>query len=212
MAAATTTISSTFLSALLLLFLVCSLKEGYALGLGRRCRSMTATSFSIDIPSMSTLFFLPTCHSSAQASDKKSSLRVVHKHGPCSRLHQDKATIPTHAEILRQDEARVKSIHSKFANNKGQGSINDAANLPDNDGSVVGSGNYIVTMGLGTPKKDYSLIFDTGVTSLGHNASLAQDLAINSRTQFLIPPFPLHIPTFHAFNNLQCHSLPPQVN
>ncbi|OMO90656.1 Peptidase A1 [Corchorus olitorius] len=121
MAAATTaaTISSNFLSALLLLFLV------YALG---------------------------------GAADESHQLQ--HRH--TIHLHQDKANIPTHAEILRQDEARVKSIHSKFAKNKGQGSINDAANLPAKDGSVVGSGNYIVKMGLGTPKKDYSLIFDTG--------------------------------------------------
>ena len=101
---------------------------------------------------------------SISAFDKKSSLPVVHKHGPCSQLHQDKANIPTHAEILLHDEARVKSIHSKLSKNPGSSNVEetDAAMLPAKDGSVVGSGNYIVTVGLGTPKKYLSLIFDTG--------------------------------------------------
>ncbi|OMO90654.1 Peptidase A1 [Corchorus olitorius] len=151
---AISTISSSSLSALLLVCLVCSFNsEGAAAAIQHR--------HTIHVSSL-----LPSsiCQSSAQELDKKSSLRVVHKHGPCSELHQDKANIPTHAEILLQDEARVKSIHSKFAN---KGSINDidqndAANLPAKDGSVVGSGNYIVTVGLGSPKKDLNLIFDTG--------------------------------------------------
>uniref|UniRef100_A0A2P2MFB1 Uncharacterized protein MANES_16G132600 n=1 Tax=Rhizophora mucronata TaxID=61149 RepID=A0A2P2MFB1_RHIMU len=37
----------------------------------------------------------------------------------------------------------------------------DSTRLPAKDGSTVGSGNYIVTVGLGTPKRDLSLIFDT---------------------------------------------------
>lgn len=38
----------------------------------------------------------------------------------------------------------------------------DATTVPAKDGSVVGTGNYIVTVGLGTPQKQLSLIFDTG--------------------------------------------------
>ncbi|OMO61542.1 Peptidase A1 [Corchorus capsularis] len=159
---ALSTISSSFLSALLLVCLVCSFNSEGAAAIQHR--------HTIHVSSL-----LPSsiCQSSAQELDKKSSLRVVHKHGPCSELHQDKANIPTHAEILLQDEARVKSIHSKFAN---KGSINDidqndAANLPAKDGSVVGSGNYIVSVGLGTPKKDLNLIFDTGRNSPGCSSS-----------------------------------------
>jgi hypothetical protein len=40
--------------------------------------------------------------------------------------------------------------------------VTDSTTIPAKDGSTVGSGNYIVTVGLGTPKKDLSLIFDTG--------------------------------------------------
>ncbi|XWS26137.1 hypothetical protein CRYUN_Cryun26dG0005000 [Craigia yunnanensis] len=149
-----TTIFSTFISAFLLC-LICSFKEGNALG-----RRAAADSHTIQVSSL-----LPSsvCSPSAKALDKKSSLPVVHKHGPCSQLHQDKANT-THAEILLQDEARVKSIYSKLAKNPGSSNVEetDAARLPAKDGSVVGSGNYIVTVGFGTPKKDLSLIFDTG--------------------------------------------------
>ncbi|XWS70532.1 hypothetical protein CRYUN_Cryun03dG0055800 [Craigia yunnanensis] len=158
-----TTISPAFLSAyLLLLCLVCSLKEGYASG-----RRETAESYHLQHShtiQVSSLLPSSFCSSSAKAFDKKSSLTVVHKHGPCSKLHQDKANIPTHAEILPHDEARVKFIHSKLAKNPGSSNVEEtvAARLPAKDGSVVGSGSYIVTVGLGTPKKYLSLIFDTG--------------------------------------------------
>ncbi|KAJ6732192.1 ASPARTYL PROTEASES [Salix purpurea] len=104
---------------------------------------------------------------SLSSHDKKASLEVVHKYGPCSRLNQDKTiAAPTHAEILLQDQSRVKSIHSRLSNSKASGGndvkVIDATTVPAKDGSVVGSGNYIVTVGLGTPQKQLSLIFDTG--------------------------------------------------
>lgn len=96
---------------------------------------------------------------------KSSSLEVVHKRGPCFRNGDEKSSSVSHSEILQQDQARVDSIHSKFAKNSGSaGDVKqpDAAELPANDGSVVGSANYIVQVGLGTPKKELSLVFDTG--------------------------------------------------
>ncbi|XVF48235.1 hypothetical protein PTKIN_Ptkin03bG0173600 [Pterospermum kingtungense] len=148
---------------LLLLCLVCSLKEGYALGRREAAEKHDHLQHSHTIQ-VSSLVPSSVCSSSFKALDKKSYLPVVHKHGPCSQLHQDKANIPTHAEILLHDEARVKFIHSKVAKSLGSTNVDqtDAANLPAKDGRVVGSGNYIVTIGLGTPKRDLSLIFDTG--------------------------------------------------
>ncbi|XVF89444.1 hypothetical protein PTKIN_Ptkin19aG0130800 [Pterospermum kingtungense] len=152
-----TTTSPTILSAYLLLcFIVCSIKEGYALG-----RRAAADSHTIHVS-----FLLPSsvCNSSAKALDRKSSVPVVHKHGPCSQLLQVKANVPTQSEILLQDDARVKSIHSKLANNPGSTDVKvtDATTLPAKSGLVIGSAGYIVTVGLGTPKKDLSLVFDTG--------------------------------------------------
>lgn len=96
------------------------------------------------------------------AVENKVSLKVVHRHGPCSQLNQGKAgKAPSHTKILLQDESRVKSIHSKLSGTNDV-KLTDAATLPAHDGSSIGSGNYIVTVGLGTPKKDLSLIFDTG--------------------------------------------------
>lgn len=41
-------------------------------------------------------------------------------------------------------------------------SSSSSTNLPAKSGSLIGSGNYYVVLGLGTPKKELSLIFDTG--------------------------------------------------
>ncbi|KAK8509374.1 hypothetical protein V6N12_018451 [Hibiscus sabdariffa] len=162
-------ISPSFLSANKLLVYVClvvfSLKEGYATVESHHPQYNHTHAIHV-----ASLFPSSVCSSAAAAAaaaqgrDTTSSLSVVHKHGPCSQLHQERANIPTHAEILLQDQARVKSIHSKLAKNLGLTNVKqtDTANLPAKDGSVVGSGNYIVTVGLGTPKKDLSLIFDTG--------------------------------------------------
>jgi hypothetical protein len=100
--------------------------------------------------------------------DRKASLKVIHKYGPCSQVQQENSKIPTHVEILKQDELRVKSIHSRLSNklaDSGGGDLRDleaSTNIPAKSGSAVGTGNYVVTVGLGTPKKELTLVFDTG--------------------------------------------------
>ncbi|KAE8056233.1 hypothetical protein FH972_013023 [Carpinus fangiana] len=99
--------------------------------------------------------------------NRKASLKVVHKYGPCSQLYQDKAKTPTHVEILLQGKLRVKSIHSKLSKKLAAGSggnlrdLKDSMNIPTKFGSTVGTGNYVVTFSIGTPKKKLTLIFDT---------------------------------------------------
>ncbi|KAE8733259.1 hypothetical protein F3Y22_tig00001425pilonHSYRG00009 [Hibiscus syriacus] len=158
-----TSIPPAFLSAnellLFLCLIVCSL-EGFSCAESHQYQYTHTIHVASLLPSSAC-----TSDAAAQAWDKDSSLSVVHKHGPCSQLHQEKASIPTHAQILLQDEVRVKSIHSKLAKNLDLNNAKQtdaAAQLPAKDGSLIGSGNYIVTVGLGTPKKDLSLIFDTG--------------------------------------------------
>lgn len=114
--------------------------------------------------------FIVSVHFFSSVDDKRSSLRVVHKHGPCSQLVQDKANAPTHDQILLRDQSRVKSIQSRFskitsasASTSKTNRVRDSkADLPVQSGSTVGAGNFIVTVGLGTPKKELSLVFDTG--------------------------------------------------
>ncbi|XP_050218267.1 aspartyl protease family protein At5g10770-like [Mercurialis annua] len=106
-----------------------------------------------------------SCKSSSKVSsnENKAILKVVHKHGACSDLHNHhKAKAPTHEEILLQDQSRVDSIHSKLFVGLSSDVKTADATLPAKDGQTIGSGNYIVTVGLGSPKKDLSLIFDTG--------------------------------------------------
>nr|XP_048331229.1 aspartyl protease family protein At5g10770-like [Ziziphus jujuba var. spinosa] len=92
--------------------------------------------------------------------ENKKRLKVVDKHGPCFQLHKNKTSkAPTPAEILQQDEYRVNSIQSHLSKNSIE---TDATTIPAESGETIGSGNYIVTVGLGTPKRDLSLIFDTG--------------------------------------------------
>ncbi|CAL5439859.1 unnamed protein product [Camellia sinensis] len=98
------------------------------------------------------------------------SLKVVHKYGPCSHLRPEKASAPpTMTEILTRDQSRVNSIQSRLRQNsleKDSSSSNSkaATTIPAKSGIPIGSFNYIVTVGLGTPKKQLSLVFDTGST------------------------------------------------
>ncbi|KAL9233946.1 hypothetical protein vseg_008878 [Gypsophila vaccaria] len=107
------------------------------------------------------------CNSSPKGSRGPNSVRLSHRHGPCSALDSQTANPRTHIDILEHDKDRVYSIKSRVHPNvaevdKLRPVRQKAVVLPAKSGSTIGSGNYIVTVGLGTPKKDLSLIFDTG--------------------------------------------------
>lgn len=113
---------------------------------------------------LSSLLPASVCKSSSKDKASRSTLKVVHKHGPCSQLVQDSANVPTHSQLLEQDQSRVDSLHSRLSrrSSKGQNLETSKAKLPAKSGASLGTGNYIVTVGLGTPRKDLSVIFDTG--------------------------------------------------
>ncbi|CAK9161446.1 unnamed protein product [Ilex paraguariensis] len=144
-------------ASLFLLLLPSSLKKGYAL---KRIETSESRHHTVQV---SSLLPASLCNPTTKGSNKKSSLKVVHRNGPCSQLSQDKANTPTLTQILYHDQSRVNSIHSRLAFNSGKTSLQDSqATIPAQSGSMLGSGNYIVTVGLGSPKRDLSLIFDTG--------------------------------------------------
>lgn len=95
---------------------------------------------------------------------------MVNKHGPCAEAKLNKGkkinTKLDHTQVLQQDQARVNSIHSRISKKLITSTDNIRGKkdtiLPAKSGSTIGSGNYIVTVGLGNPKRDLSLIFDTG--------------------------------------------------
>lgn len=124
---------------------------------------------SLHIVQVSSLFPSSSiCNPSTKGTQHKrspSSLKLVHKYGPCSKLSNPKSKSRYNiTHILVEDQSRVNSIHSRARlSNSSPDKIRDSATtLPAHTGSVVNSGNFIVTVGLGTPKKDLSLIFDTG--------------------------------------------------
>ncbi|KAJ0016636.1 hypothetical protein Pint_10646 [Pistacia integerrima] len=171
-----TTVSFVFLRLLLCAYLLslcllCSLKNGYAFGEREYIETQEVKNdenhyyhHNSHTIQLNSLLQSPVCDPSTKASERKSSLKVVHRHGPCFKQNGDEANSPSHAEILLQDQARVNSIHSKLSKKSRQVDRKDAggSTLPAKDGSSMGSGNYIITVGLGTPKRSLSLIFDTG--------------------------------------------------
>ncbi|XP_048598374.1 aspartyl protease family protein At5g10770-like isoform X1 [Brassica napus] len=142
--------------------IMCSFSESWGRTDGAQKRESGEVSFHRI--QASSLFPSPSssCVLSPRASNTKSSLHVVHRHGPCSSLSSKKAD---HDEILRLDQARVKSIHSKLSKKltaRDRVSQSQSTDLPARDGITFGYGNYVVTVGIGTPKHDLSLFFDTG--------------------------------------------------
>ncbi|XP_031499169.1 aspartyl protease family protein At5g10770-like [Nymphaea colorata] len=101
-------------------------------------------------------------------------LKLVHRHGPCSPFSGNPGSAAngsqlTLTEIVQQDQSRVEWIHSRASsspsyNKQVQDPFQTQATttLPARPGASLSTGNYIVTVGLGTPKQAFNLAFDTG--------------------------------------------------
>ncbi|KAL3617755.1 hypothetical protein CASFOL_038076 [Castilleja foliolosa] len=84
------------------------------------------------------------------------TLEVVHGLGPCSPYHKHNKNKPSLTDILSHDQSRVDSIQARQKQNFLR---NNKATLPAMSLSCV---NYMVTIGLGTPQQNLTLIIDTG--------------------------------------------------
>ncbi|KAF3782683.1 ASPARTIC PROTEASE IN GUARD CELL 2 protein [Nymphaea thermarum] len=87
-------------------------------------------------------------------------LPLHHVNGPCSPVNYRPVRFE---DTVKQDEARVLYLLSRLS---GTGSFPqpDAFGVPVESGGKVGTGNFVVGVGLGTPAKDYVMIADTGST------------------------------------------------
>ncbi|KAK4275412.1 hypothetical protein QN277_018499 [Acacia crassicarpa] len=165
-----------FLSVVCFLFLFIENKPFVSAITRKGYNELPPTHYHHHVP-LSSLFPSSTCGYPPKGRSRKGSLEVVHKHGPCSKpkQHASSSLIIPHSEILEQDIARVRAIQSKLRERQSQAreesgrpktfeaSGQQAATLPARSGEILGSaGNYYVTVGLGTPARELSLVFDTG--------------------------------------------------
>ncbi|XP_073023818.1 aspartyl protease family protein At5g10770-like [Primulina eburnea] len=150
-------------SPLLLIFLSCFSNQIYAL---EGPESVSDTHFhTVQLSS-----FLPASACTDPPTTKghnkrESTIKVFHRHGPCFRQGQDKnaTAMPSLSELFSHDQLRVDSIHARLAPKSNANKVDESkVNLPVKSGRTLSSGNYVVTIGLGTPARTLSLIFDTG--------------------------------------------------
>uniref|UniRef100_A0A0E0Q020 Peptidase A1 domain-containing protein n=1 Tax=Oryza rufipogon TaxID=4529 RepID=A0A0E0Q020_ORYRU len=118
------------------------------------------------------------------ATSSTTRMTIVHRHGPCSPLAAAHGEPPSHGEILAADQSRAESIQHRVSTTT-TGRVNpkrsrhrqqqppsapapaaslssSTASLPASPGRALGTGNYVVTVGLGTPASRYTVVFDTG--------------------------------------------------
>ncbi|KAF9662029.1 hypothetical protein SADUNF_Sadunf18G0010600 [Salix dunnii] len=128
--------SPAFLLLHVFLFLLCSSKKGRAVS----ANETTKTSFH-DVHADS---LLPSLFNRA------SLLKVASRYGPCS-VTGDPKTFPSAAEIVLQDDIRVKSLRTRLSmNTSTTGALDEKKTTIPSTRYV---GGYTVTVGLGTPKK-----------------------------------------------------------
>jgi hypothetical protein len=138
----------------------------------------------------------------------KGYLKVIHRYGPCFQSKEDEVAVPNHIEIFLQDQSRVNSIqYSRLSKDSADSSKfrdSQAVTLPAKSGLKVGSANCIVAIGLGTPKRDLRLVFDTGSDLTWTQCQPCAGYCYNQVDPIFDLPNPHHIPTLHA---LRQHAL-----
>ncbi|KAJ4799192.1 Eukaryotic aspartyl protease family protein [Rhynchospora pubera] len=93
----------------------------------------------------------------------KQGLKIVDRHGPCSTLPPVEKLSPE--QILSNDQSRVDSIHRQTSAVSGKDKTSGPLNTSQVTAQYGGSystANYIVSVGIGTPSKTLTVIFDTG--------------------------------------------------
>ncbi|XP_039795656.1 aspartyl protease family protein At5g10770-like [Panicum virgatum] len=97
-------------------------------------------------------------------ASNSSALKVVHRHGPCSPL-RSRGAAPSPVEILRRDRDRANSMLRRIAGASATNAAraSNGVRMPAHWATAtLGTNNYVVTVGLGTPARYFTVEFDTG--------------------------------------------------
>ncbi|CAN6451458.1 unnamed protein product [Victoria cruziana] len=104
----------------------------------------------------------------------KGVLKVVDRHGPCFPFAGKQGTAANGTllavtEVIKHDQSRIQWINSRASSSSSHDKrlqdpfqTDAAIDLPARAGAPLGTANFLVTVGLGTPKQDFNVAFDTG--------------------------------------------------
>ncbi|KAJ4811148.1 Eukaryotic aspartyl protease family protein [Rhynchospora pubera] len=106
------------------------------------------------VADVQSLYQKPVCSPPKETNSKR--LPITHRSSPCSPLSADSR--PSHAQILKNDQVRVSSIQSRIRDGKRSFSVI----VPAKPGLSLDIGNYVVKIGMGTPRNDFYVAVDTG--------------------------------------------------
>ncbi|XP_078443604.1 aspartyl protease family protein At5g10770-like [Wolffia australiana] len=100
---------------------------------------------------------LPTGNCSQTKAVAGNSLKVTHRHGPCSPLSVGKLSL---SQRLTLESRRVSALQMQVKVGASFEALDFA--IPAVSGDAIGSADYVVTVSIGTPKKAQTVILDTG--------------------------------------------------
>ncbi|KAB2027880.1 hypothetical protein ES319_D05G063300v1 [Gossypium barbadense] len=100
-------------------------------------------------------------HAPPSCSGTTTGLRVVHKYGPCSPSGLKK-TSAVASQILVQDKLRVRAMNSRLHNRRTIGLEGEGTTDTYLQNDLPGAGNFLVSVGFGTPLQSFNLALDTG--------------------------------------------------
>ncbi|PKI55924.1 hypothetical protein CRG98_023656 [Punica granatum] len=112
---------------------------------------------------MKSLVPATTCVTPSTGPAQQYGLPLVHRRGPCSPLHQDQPHNPS--MIFLRDKARYQLIASSIASSWHGHNVNPPPREQGEDMTVPVpgmEGDFLVTVGLGSPTRSLTLILDTG--------------------------------------------------
>ncbi|GJM99938.1 hypothetical protein PR202_ga17081 [Eleusine coracana subsp. coracana] len=125
--------------------------------------SLGSTEHNFVVGPTSSFASEPACStvSHVTSEPKRASIPLVHRHGPCAPTGSY-AEKPSLAERLRRDRARRNRIMSKVSGRMSTTLSDASVSIPTALGDAVGTLEYVVTLSIGTPAVEQTMLIDTG--------------------------------------------------